>query len=79
VLPPDAVAPVTSERQPRGQSAKSQATRPSFTEIPPLQRPDVSETIVISGILHCDEELEPLRVNQSLQHSKPDEFQRSAR
>jgi hypothetical protein len=55
-LPPCTVTAVSTEPENGRQSADSQASRPATQKIPPLQRADVAEAIVISGILHCVEE-----------------------
>ncbi len=48
VPPPNAVNPITAEAESGEEDAGDSAARPPLVEIPSLQRPDVTETIVTS-------------------------------
>ena len=71
ILAPFAIDAVTAAREEQRHEAEHQTARPPPVKIPPLQGADVSETVVISGILHCDEELKRRPPDRTRERSKP--------
>ena len=71
-FPPDAVTAISCERHQRHDNANHEPARPAFAKVSPLQGADVAETIVTSGILHCDEELKPPRAGTNRPRSRSD-------
>jgi hypothetical protein len=52
LFPPGAITAVSTEGQDRGESADREAAHPAPQKIAPLQRANVPEAIVTSGIFH---------------------------
>jgi hypothetical protein len=53
---PDPVSTIASESESTQENAGRQASTPTPIELAPLDGPDVPETVVICGILHCVQE-----------------------